>query len=145
MTKTNRKAGAVSNRPSADVFIVGAGGIGCAVGYALRAGDFDVTFVEADEQKVAWGRRHGVGLDELPLLPARFVHFQEWRPPENSFVLLCTKCFDNATVLARLPASVRLMPIQNGFDRALMKRSIVEGISSFVSECLPAQIGRAHV
>ncbi|MBW8065588.1 MAG: ketopantoate reductase family protein [Nitrospira sp.] len=129
----------MSDRPSTDVFIVGAGGIGCAVGYALRAGDFDFTFVEVDEQKVEWGKRHGVGLDEHPLLPARFVHFEKWHPPEGSLVLLCTKCFDNATVLARLPSSVGVMPIQNGFDRALMKRSVIEGISSFVSECLPAR------
>ncbi len=127
----------MSDRPSRDVFVVGAGGIGCAVGYALRAGNLDVTFVEADEQKVDWGNRHGVGLDRHPLLPARFRHFEEWHPPEESIVLLCTKCFDNATVLSRLPSSVSVMPIQNGFDRALMKRSAIEGISSFVSECLP--------
>jgi 2-dehydropantoate 2-reductase len=32
---------------------------------------------------------------------------------------------------------VILMPIQNGFDSAVLSRSAVEGISSFVSECLP--------
>lgn len=131
----------VSDQSLTNVFIVGAGGIGCAVGYALRTGDFDFTFVEVDEAKVEWGNRHGVGLDQRPLLPARFVHFEEWHPPEGSMVLLCTKCFDNATVLERLPSSVSVMPIQNGFDRALMKRSVIEGISSFVSECLP---GRTH-
>lgn len=127
----------MSDCRSTDVFVVGAGGIGCAVGYALRKGDLDVTFVDADEQKVEWGNRHGVGLDSHPLLPARFVPFKEWHPPEESIVLLCTKCFDNATVLGRLPSSVNVMPIQNGFDRALMKRSAIEGIASFVSECLP--------
>ena len=54
-------------------------------------------------------------------------------------MLLCTKCFDNPTVLGRLPFSVSVMPIQNGFDRALMARSVIEGISSFVSECLPGR------
>ncbi|MHC4414997.1 MAG: ketopantoate reductase family protein [Planctomycetota bacterium] len=134
---TEKNVRAVSNRPSTDVFVVGAGGIGCAVGYALRAGDLDVTFVDVDEQKVAWGNQHGVGLDRHPILPARFVHFEAWHPPEASVVLLCTKCYDNATVLGRLPSSVSVMPIQNGFDRALMQRSALEGISSFVSECLP--------
>jgi 2-dehydropantoate 2-reductase len=33
------------------------------------------------------------------------------------------------------------MPIQNGFDRTLIPRAVIEGISSFVSECLP---GRTH-
>ena len=124
-------------RPPTDIFIVGAGGIGCAVGYALRAGSLDVTFVEADLEKVAWGSRNGVGLDRHSLLPAKFVPFEAWHPPERSMVLLCTKCFDNATVLGRLPPSVSIMPIQNGFDPALTGRSVIEGIASFVSECLP--------
>jgi 2-dehydropantoate 2-reductase len=127
----------VPDRSSTDVFVVGAGGIGCAVGYALRAGDLEITFVESDAQKVEWGNRYGVGLDRQPFLPARFLHFEEWHPPEESIVLLCTKCFDNATVLARLPSSVSVVPIQNGFDRSLIKHSAMEGISSFVSECLP--------
>lgn len=129
----------MSARPSTEIFIVGAGGIGCALGYALRAGDLDVTFVDVDEQKVEWGTRHGVGLGRHALLPAKFVHFEAWHPPEKSIVLLCTKCFDNTTVLGRLPSSVSVMPIQNGFDRALMTRTIIEGISSFVSECLPGR------
>jgi 2-dehydropantoate 2-reductase len=135
--RKSNKVSTVPDRPSINVFVVGAGGIGCAVGYALRAGDLDITFVDSDEQKVEWGNRYGVGLDRHPFLPARFVHFEEWHPPEESIVLLCTKCFDNATVLARLPSSVSVMPIQNGFDQALMQHSAIEGISSFVSECLP--------
>jgi 2-dehydropantoate 2-reductase len=123
--------------PAPDIFIVGAGGIGCALGYALRAAGLDVTFVEVDAAKIAWGERHGVQVDRRPPLAARFVHFSDWRVPEGAVVLLCTKCFDNAAVLERLPASVILMPIQNGFDSAVLSRSAVEGISSFVSECLP--------
>ena len=121
------------------VFVVGAGGIGCAIGYALHAGGIDVTFVEADPQKVAWGRAHGVGVDDLPLLPASFVSFEEWRPGANAIVVLCTKCFDNEVVLGRLPASTRVLPVQNGFDRALMERSALEGVASFVSECEPGE------
>lgn len=127
------------NGRSADVFVVGAGGIGCAVGYALLAGGLDVTFVESDTQKVDWGNRHGVGLDRRPLLPARFLHFEEWYPSEESIIILCTKCFNNTTVLDRLPSSVSIIPFQNGFDQTLIKRSALEGISSFVSECLPEQ------
>ncbi len=131
----------MSSESTTDVFVVGAGGIGCAVGYALRASGLDVTFVEADAEKVAWGNQHGVGLGEEPLLPARFVPFAGWEPPRGSAVLLCTKCFDNEAVLARLAPSARILPIQNGFDSALMKRVSSEGISSFVSECRP---GRPH-
>lgn len=127
------------DRPGADVSVVGAGGIGCALGHALRAGGVDVTFVEADEEKVEWGRRHGVGLDGRARLPAEFVHFADWRPQPDGIVLLCTKCYDNKTVLSRLPLSAELIPVQNGFDRDLIERTRIEGIASFVSECHPRQ------
>lgn len=122
------------------IHIIGAGGIGCAVGYALRSAQVPVTFVEANAAKVEWGRRHGVRVDALPSLSADFVSFQDWKPDTASTVLLCTKCYDNAAVLERLPATARLIPIQNGFDPQLDAHGHAEeGIASFVSECLPAQ------
>ncbi len=117
------------------IFILGAGGIGCALGHALCLGGADVTFVDADEQKVDWGRRHGVGLDGRPTQPAEFVHFLDWQPQPGGITLLCTKCYDNKTVLNRLPSTTDVIPVQNGFDRDLIERSRIEGISSFVSEC----------
>src|SRR5262249_31312873 len=119
------------------VTIVGAGGIGCAVGYALAAAGVPVTLVDADTEKVAWGREHGVRVDRLPAQSARFETFEEWTPDPNAPVILCTKCYDNDAVLARLPVSVPLIPIQNGFDPALEARgAALEGIASFISECL---------
>ncbi|MFO0797387.1 MAG: ketopantoate reductase C-terminal domain-containing protein [Gemmataceae bacterium] len=118
------------------VNIVGAGGIGCAVGYALRAGGAAVTFVEADAAKIAAGRRDGVRVDDRPPLTAEFVPFGDWAPPPGATVLLCTKCYDNAAVLAKLPPDVNLIPIQNGFDPQLAAHGHeFEGIASFVSEC----------
>jgi len=125
----------------AGVTIVGAGGIGCALGHALRTGGIEVTFVDVDEPKLEWGRRHGVVVDDLPPQSARFAHFQDWRPSPDDTVLLCTKCYDNASVLSRLPAGSEVIPVQNGFDRALIARSRIEGIASFVSEC---DDGRSH-
>jgi 2-dehydropantoate 2-reductase len=120
--------------------VVGAGGIGCAVGHYLRAAGVSVTFVEAESAKLAWGRAHGVGVDGLPPLPAEFVSFPEWQPEPGDVVLLCTKCYDNDAVLARLPDAVTLIPIQNGFDRRLNERGgHLEGIASFISECRPRQ------
>jgi 2-dehydropantoate 2-reductase len=120
--------------------VVGAGGIGCAVGYALRAAGARLTFVDVNPAKVAWGQQHGVRVDRRPPLSAEFVHFDDWRPAAGATVLLCTKCYDNAEVLARLPATIDLVPIQNGFDGALAERGLAaEGIASFVSECLPGQ------
>jgi 2-dehydropantoate 2-reductase len=134
------------------ITIVGAGGIGCAVGYAL-AGVEPVTFVESSLAKIDFGRRHGVRVDRLPPRPANFVYFDDWQLAEESIVLLCTKCYDNARVLERLDDSVRLVPIQNGFDPELQARPLhVEGIASFVSECIPKQThtritraGRLHL
>jgi 2-dehydropantoate 2-reductase len=118
------------------IHIVGAGGIGCAVGHAL-AEDAAVTFVESSTAKIAYGRQFGVAVDRRQPRPAAFVPIAEWSPPTGAFVLLCTKCYDNAAVLARLPDSACLVPIQNGFDTALLARPPhVEGIASFVSECI---------
>jgi 2-dehydropantoate 2-reductase len=122
------------------VHIVGCGGIGCAVGYALCSAGVPVTFVDADSAKIAWGRCNGVVVDHLPPCPATFIAFADWQPPAEAVILLCTKCYDNATVLERIPSSATLIPIQNGFDALLDARShAIEGIASFVSECLPRQ------
>jgi len=120
------------------VHVVGAGGIGCAVGYALRAGGVPVVFVEASTAKVAAGNRDGVRVDERPPLAADFVLFTDWKPPADALILLCTKCYDNAAVLAKLPPGANLIPIQNGFDAQLHAFGHEwEGIASFVSECAP--------
>jgi 2-dehydropantoate 2-reductase len=78
-----------------------------------------------------------VRIDRRPALPAEFVSFDEWRVPPKSVVLLCTKCYDNIPVLSRLPPDVTVIPIQNGFDANLDGRVQLEGIASFVSECVP--------
>lgn len=119
------------------IHILGAGGIGCAVGYALRAAGAAVVFVEASRDKLAAGRSAGVGLDDRPRLAADFVAFDEWSPPAGATVLLCTKSYHNAAVLARLRAGppVELVPIQNGFDPELAAwPAHVEGVASFVSQ-----------
>jgi 2-dehydropantoate 2-reductase len=120
------------------VYIVGAGGIGCAVGYVLRLAGVRVVFVDADAEKVKWGRTHGVRVDGRAPLQAEFCCFDDWMPSSSATVLLCTKCYDNSQVLERLPADVQLIPVQNGFDPALESRGTSwEGIASFVSECVP--------
>ena len=127
--------------PWTEVTIVGAGGIGCALGHALLSGGVEVTFVERDPAKLEWGRQHGVKVDEDPPLHAAFIPFDGWRPSPTDLILLCTKCYDNGDVLERAPRSARIIPVQNGFDSALVDRVEVEGIASFVTECFP---GRTH-
>jgi 2-dehydropantoate 2-reductase len=124
-----------------DVTIVGAGGIGCALGHALRLGGVEVVFVESDEAKLEWGPANGVAVDDSRPIPATFVHFDDWNPSTDDLLLLCTKCYDNADVLARVPNAAGVIPVQNGFDTLLADRVEVEGIASFVSECTP---GRTH-
>ena len=106
------------------VHIVGAGGIGCAVGSALRAAGIPMVFVESSAAKVAGGRRDGVRIEGHPPLPAEFVFFSGWRPAPGVPVLLCTKCYDNPAVLANLPPGTTLIPIQNGFDPLLNPKGI---------------------
>jgi 2-dehydropantoate 2-reductase len=134
------------------VHVIGAGGIGCAVGQALAAAGVAVTFVDANPDKVRWGREQGVAVDRRPACPADFRAFDDWQPSPGALLLLCTKCYDNAEVLARIPVGARLLPIQNGFDPALHARAAAEGIASFVSECLPGRTqtritrrGRLHL
>jgi 2-dehydropantoate 2-reductase len=133
------------------VHIIGAGGIGCAVGYALRQAGIAVTFIDADEDKVSWGRRHGVVVDG-DSAAAEFIAFTDWQPSAGVLHLLCTKCYDNSAILERLPADAALLPIQNGFDGQLRARVEAEGIASFISECLPGRTetritrrGRLHL
>lgn len=118
--------------------IVGAGGIGSAVGYALRSVGVPLVFVERNPRKVMAGLREGVQVVGQAPIAARFVSFESWDPPAGATVLLCTKCYDNAAVIQRLPADVSLIPIQNGFDTLLAAHGHeFEAIASFVSECHP--------
>jgi 2-dehydropantoate 2-reductase len=122
------------------ITVIGAGGIGCAVGHALLTAGVKVNFVDADAAKVDAGNRSGVDVTNRPSLPAQFVHFAEWQPNPEQLHLVCTKCYDNAAVFARLPADTPLVPIQNGFDAAIEKLGhSIEGIASFVSECEPGR------
>lgn len=124
------------------IAILGAGGIGCAVGYALAEQGVPIVLIDTNAEKLAWGKSHGVGVDQLPPHQTTFEHFNDWSPPAAGLVLLCTKCYDNPAVLSRVPPSCTLIPIQNGFDPLLEERgTVLEGIASFVSECIP---GRTH-
>ncbi len=116
--------------------VIGAGGIGVALAWALASRGRSVVLVDAHAGKVQAGREDGVtvvgqGTQRIPMRA-----FDDWNPPREQFVLLCTKTYDNPAVLDRLPDNPFLLPVQNGFDSALDRRSHAgEGIASFVSEC----------
>ena len=116
--------------------VVGAGGIGVALAWALARAGWEVTVVEADLRKLDAGRRDGLAVDGIYERRADFCAFEGWTAPEDGIVLLCTKTYDNAAVLARVRARHWLVPVQNGFDPLLnASEHPCEGIASFVSQC----------
>ena len=121
------------NKP---IHIFGVGGIGAALGWALAQGGYSVILIDNHSSKIAHGRENGItvvgpGTQQIPI-----VAFDDWVPPDEGFILLCTKTYDNPAVLAILPDDAFLVPIQNGFDPELEQRDhACEGIASFVSEC----------
>ncbi|PTR16017.1 ketopantoate reductase [Nitrosospira sp. Nsp2] len=128
--------------------IIGAGGIGIAAAACLIRAGWDVTMIESNPRKLSAGRRDEMTLDGQPIQGAHFIHFDEWVPPTDKVVLLCTKTFDNAPVLQRIANTQALVPIQNGYDMELEQCDHpAEAIASFVSECprdrLSARITRA--
>jgi 2-dehydropantoate 2-reductase len=119
------------------IHVVGAGGIGVAVAWCLLRDGRDVIMVESNKAKVLAGQNDGLRVVDHGTERPQFVHFEDWVPPQRGLILLCTKTYDNASVLSRLPENASLVPIQNGFDPQLEKLSHPgEGIASFVSECL---------
>lgn len=104
--------------------IVGAGGIGTTVGSALLAAGVRATFVESNPARLESGRK--AGRETIP--------FDAWRPDSREPILLCVKCYDNGSVLAKIPPDAVLVPIQNGFDPELDAFGhAAEGIASFVA------------
>ncbi|HEY0791557.1 MAG TPA: FAD-dependent oxidoreductase [Chthoniobacterales bacterium] len=120
------------------VSVIGAGGIGVALGWFLARAGWDVTMVDANPAKVQAGRRDGIALNGVPERKLRFVAFTDWLPSPRSLLLLCTKTYDNAAVLERVPQRSLLIPVQNGFDPLLEASDhALEGIASFVSHGEP--------
>lgn len=118
--------------------VIGAGGIGVALGWALARAGWDVTMVDVNPNKLHAGRREGVSVNGTCERRLRFSELSHWVPPEDTILLLATKTYDNATVLARLPSRRFLVPVQNGFEPLLgASDHPFEGIASFVSQCEP--------
>lgn len=118
------------------IHIVGIGGIGAVIGWALAQMGYAVVLIDNHPGKLAEGRKNGITLTGLGVQHMPIVAFDDWAPPVKGFILLCTKTYDNAAVLARLSDDAFLVPIQNGFDPGLERRNhACEGIASFVSEC----------
>lgn len=107
-----------------------------ALGWSLARAGWDVTLVDVDPRKLEAGRQEGISVDGVSERNVRLSDFAAWKPPENAVLLLCTKTYDNAAVLARRPRRRWLVPVQNGFDPELnASLHPCEGIASFVSQC----------
>jgi 2-dehydropantoate 2-reductase len=120
------------------VIVIGTGGVGVVLGGALAKGGWDVTMVDVNEAKVESGRRDGIEVNGIGQQNLNFTSFAQWTQPGEAILLLCTKTYDNPTVLARISRRDLLVPIQNGFDPVLNgSNHPFEGIASFVSKCEP--------
>ena len=100
-----------------NVDVIGAGGIGVALGGALAG--WNVTMVDINEAKLEAGRRYGIEINGVKESNLHFMPFAEWTSADRAILLLCTKTYDNPVVLARIPLRHLLVPIQNGFDPVL--------------------------
>jgi len=121
------------NKP---IHILGIGGIGTIISCILAREGYFVIMVDDHAGKVMDSKKNGVTVVGLGTLYAPIVAFDEWVPPDEGFILLCTKTYDNPAVLALLSDDAFLISIQNGFDPELERFNFAcEGIVSFVSEC----------
>lgn len=122
---------------SRQIHVLGAGGIGVAMAWSLMRNGSDVTVVDTHAGKVKAGRENGLTVAGHETVFPAWNAFEEWTPPADAVVLLCTKTYDNPMALTRLRNVARLVPVQNGFDPVLDQHTHPgEGIASFVSECL---------
>ena len=122
------------NKP---IHILGAGGIGTVLAWSLASKGYSVILVDANPSKVSEGQKNGVTVEDHGNQSISLTPFDEWTPPLDSYILLCTKTYDNSSILARLPSNnTFLVPIQNGFDTQLEQHNhACECIAAFVSEC----------
>ncbi len=92
--------------------------------------------VDVNPQKLEAGRQEGLSVDGMTERRVAFKDFADWTAPDCGTVLLCTKTYHNADVLARIHSCHSLIPIQNGFEPMLEASDHpCEGIASFVSQC----------
>ncbi len=104
--------------------------------WALARAGWEVMLVDVNAKKLAAGRENGISVNGASVRRLHFSSFADWTLSEHARVLLCTKTYDNAAVLARLPTRHLLIPVQNGFDPTLTASTHpCEGIASFVSQC----------
>lgn len=118
------------------IHVIGAGGIGVALGYALSRAGCKVIMVESHAGKVAAGQEQGITVEGHGTITLPFVAFTDWTPPADAILLLCTKTYNNPEVLQRVEYKSQLIPVQNGYDLLLDSQPhFGEAIASFVSEC----------
>lgn len=119
------------------IHIIGAGGIGVAMGYALANSGLKITMVEQNTNKVDSGNKEGLQVEGHPTIKnISFIAFDEWQQPDNTITMLCTKTFNNAEVLERIYNKHLIIPVQNGYDELLdQQEHFGEAIASYVSEC----------
>lgn len=129
-----------SPHPLPPISIVGAGGIGCSLAATIHHAGHSVKLVEKCPQKVGWGLVNGVKVSGFPVQNIPLVPYDQWLPGPEELVFLCVKCFDNKEILAKVPETTTLIPVQNGYENLLLARKHrYEGIASFIAESEPGK------
>lgn len=117
--------------------IVGAGGIGCVVSWALLAAGKPIRVFESNSCRRDWIRRYGIHLQgwgiQRPLVDELSPEAGELKGP----TIVCIKTYDNHSVLSYIRKTVPLLVIQNGMDPVwdrLPDRTC--GIATFIGEAI---------
>lgn len=117
------------------VYVVGAGGIGCIVSWALTVAGYRVCVVESNSTRRDWIGHHGIQLKGWGTVRPRVVEPTTFQKLDANRVVVCVKSFDNPSVIPMVKHCRSVLMIQNGIDPRLdgiVHRT--DGIASFIGE-----------
>lgn len=126
-----------------EVHVVGAGGIGCVVAWALSMAGFRVCIVESNPVRREWMSQHGIYLEGWGTIRPTVVQPSLLQSQNLDRVVVCVKSYDNPSALPIIARSQSVLIIQNGIDFRLDAIPCrTDGIASFIGEAVK---GTGHV
>ncbi len=117
------------------VYVVGAGGIGCIVSWALTVAGYRVCIVESNSTRRDWIGHHGVELNGWGTVRPQVVEPTTFQNLIATRVIVCVKSFDNLSIIPMVKHCRSVLMIQNGIDPRLDEIAHrTDGIASFIGE-----------
>jgi len=125
------------NSANSVINVVGAGGIGCVVSWALLSTGRSIRLFERNSAKRYWIQKNGIQLagwgTQWPWIGQLDNDLRQLKGP----TIVCVKTYDNQSVISYLSASFPLLVIQNGIDAVWEETpERISGIASFISESI---------